>query len=222
MTRVLLVDADKSRKVVVRRALERCGHSVCGAPTGFDALAAHPAADVVVLSVELPDLDGIEVCRRIRDHSSVPLIGILRDSTELNRVLALRSGLDMILEYPFGITELLARVAAVTRRLGARPRTRRSLSFGSLEIDEQAREVRVGDRSIRLTHKEFDLLHLLASNPGRTVDRRKILAEVWKDDKAWMTGSRTIDTHVHSIRRKLGSGSAIRTHRGVGFRFTLS
>ncbi len=220
MNRVLLVNVDESWQRAVRFELEPRGFDVDVVDTGIAAIAAGPAADVMVLNMELPDLDGMEVCRRIRARSDVRLIGVFRESTELDRVLALRAGLDVALEQSYGWRELVARIDAVTRRLQPRRAPARPvLSFGELEIDGRAREVRLSGRLVQLTRKEFDLLYLLASRGGATVDRREILSVVWHDDRAWLTRSRTVDTHVNSIRRKLDCNDIIRTQRGVGFRF---
>jgi DNA-binding response OmpR family regulator len=220
MIRVLLVEEDQSRKESIGDELLGRGFLLQTARTGMDAIEAQRGADIMVLNLNLPDLDGVEVCRRIRAVSSVPLIGILAVSSEFERVLALRAGLDVCLAAPFGVSELVARIETLTRRNQPNRQNGKLLSYGDLVIDTHAREVRMGRNPVELTKKEFDLLYLLASRPGVTFDRRQILSAVWNDDNAWMQRSRTIDTHINSIRRKLGCGDAIRTQRGVGFRFS--
>lgn len=220
MMRVLLADVDPAYKNAVTPELEDRGFLLKWVRSGREAIAAHRSAHVVVVRLDLPDLDGIEVCRRIRCDNTVPLIGIGPCDSEFERVLALRSGLDVCLAPSFGVRELVARIEALTRR--GRPQwfAGPRLSYGELEIDGHARRVRLRGAPVGLTRKEFDLLFLLASRPDVTVDRRQILSAVWDDDHAWMLNSRTIDTHISSIRRKLGGEAAIRTQRGIGFRFS--
>ncbi|WIX76939.1 response regulator transcription factor [Amycolatopsis carbonis] len=217
--RVFLVGIDTALTELVRDDLSRRGHVVHVVDNGMDAIALAGDADVIVLNLELPDLDGVEVCRRIREISDGPLIGVLTGGAELERVLALRAGLDMCLTSKLGVTELVARINALLARSQPNADRRSKLSYGDLLIDAQTRQVRIGGKAVGLTRKEFDLLHLLASHPGVTFDRKQILSAVWQDENAWMQRSRTIDTHVNSIRRKLGCGEVIHTQRGVGFRF---
>ena len=220
MIRVLLVDDDLSRTNLISGELLRRGFFARSLRTGMDAITTGPSADVVVLNLKLPDLDGVEVCRRIRAVCAVPLIGISASSCEFERVLALRAGLDVCMTPAYGVPELVARIVTLTRRKREQRRTGSSMSHGDLVIDSLCREVRMCGHPVGLTKKEFDLLYLLASRPGVTFDRRQILSAVWQDDNMWMQRSRTIDTHVNSIRRKLGCSEAIRTQRGVGFRFS--
>ncbi|HKS47306.1 MAG TPA: response regulator transcription factor [Amycolatopsis sp.] len=219
MVRVLLVDDDLSRTELISGQLRR-GFSAWNLHTGMDAITAAPSADIVVLNLKLPDLDGVEVCRRIRAVSTVPMIGITAGSSEFERVLALRAGLDVCMAPTFGVSELVARIATLTRRNRPDRRAGKSMSYGDLVINTHTREVRMCGHPVGLTKKEFDLLYLLASRPGVTFDRKQILSAVWHDDNSWMQRSRTIDTHVNSIRRKLGCSEAIRTQRGVGFQFS--
>lgn len=222
MIRVLLVGEDHQTGQALAAALARAGVRLDSVRTGAEAITRHADADMVALNLELPDLDGTEVCRRIRSTSEVPILGLIAaGSTELERILSLRAGVDMCLTRPVGVAELAARIEVVARRLRPQPNTRELLSYGSLEIDVAAREVRIAGRSVDMTRKEFDLLYLLASKNGSIVNRRQILSVVWDDQNAWMQRSRTIDTHVNSIRRKIGKSGAIRTRRGVGFQFCL-
>jgi DNA-binding response OmpR family regulator len=219
MTRVLLVEDDVERTRTISTELEQHGYALTCVNTGVAAIFGQDDADVVVLNLDLPDLEGTEVCRRIRTSSAVPLIGLLENNTAQDRVLALRAGLDMCMTATSRTQELLARIDTLMRRRrpnGAGPTV---LSSGVLEIDARAREVRLSGQPVGLTRKEFELLHLLASRADTTVDRAQILSVVWNDDNAWMLRSRTIDTHVNSVRRKLGGSAVIHTERGVGFRF---
>lgn len=223
MIRILLVGDDAETARALDVALNATVFSLDCVQTGGEALRLRPDVDVILLTLELPDLDGTEVCRRIRATSDVPVIGLVKSaSTELERILALRAGADMCLTKPVGIDELVARLTVVTRRRQPHPAVTESLSYGALEIDGAAREVRVEGAPVDLTRKEFDLLYLLASRRGAIVNRKQILSAVWNDDNAWMQRSRTIDTHVNSIRRKIGPSGDIRTQRGVGFRFCHS
>ena len=194
------------------------GHLLTGVSTGARAIALRDSADVLLLNLDLPDLDGIEVCRRIRSVSDAPMMGLLPHDNPTERVLALRAGLDVCLPPDCRSAEIAARIRAVTRRFYG-DATPVPLTSGALQIDPVARQVRLHGRRVQLTPKEFDLLHLLASRPGEVLNRRHILAEIWDDQHGWMTGSRTIDTHVNSLRRKLDWAPFIETQRGIGFRF---
>jgi DNA-binding response OmpR family regulator len=219
MTRVLLVEDDAERMRSISAELVEHGFALTCVTTGAEAIVGQRTADVVVLNLDLPDLDGTVVCRRIRAASSVPMIGVLENSTALDRVLALRAGLDVCMSAASHTRELVARIETMMRRRRPREHGPAVLSGGDLEIDGLTRQVRLAGKVVGLTRKEFALLHLLASRPGVTVGRGQILAEVWDDDNTWMLRSRTMDTHVNNIRRKLGASAVIHTERGVGFRF---
>ncbi|MGW1773311.1 response regulator transcription factor [Streptomyces sp. NPDC002104] len=222
--RVLVVGtpADGSGSPAAR--LERLGHDVTCAPTGAEALTLHQEADLVLLDLDLPDIDGLELCRRIRAHSQVPVIAFTDSGTELDRVLGLWAGADDCLDKPYEFRELVARIEAVTRRTRPRELVRESLtvvSIGALRVDAESREVLVRGRLVDLTRKEFDLLYYLAQNSGKVVSRQQLMKEIWGDprgDEIGARASRTVDTHVSSLRSKLGGSAWIRTVRGVGFR----
>lgn len=219
MTRILLVEQDAERKKLISDDLAGHGYTVRDVSTGVDAIVSQRAADVVVLNLDLPDLEGTEVCRRIRAASNVPLIGMIANSTAQERVLALRAGLDACMAPSGRTVELIARIEAMMRRRKQRARSATVISHGDLEIDGGTRQVRLSGSRVSLTTKEFELLYLLASRPDVTIDRSEILSAVWNDDNAWMLRSRTMDTHVNSIRRKIGASAVIQTVRGIGFRF---
>ncbi len=222
--RVLLVedDADVAEELAV--GLARQGYEVEHVATGRDALARYRDADLVLLDLLLPDLDGLEVCRRLRAESSIPIIAVTARSEELDRVLGLQVGADDYVVKPYGFRELVARIEAVMRRVRhvsgpeGQPSPDR-LRVGPLRIDRRERRVLLGEVEIRLTRKEFDLLALLASDPGAVFGREEILRAVW--DENWYGSSRTLDVHVASLRHKLGTPSWIETVRGVGFRLNL-
>ncbi|MEV5432635.1 response regulator transcription factor [Streptomyces sp. NPDC052701] len=206
-------DAACARSVV--HVLRQNGYDAWSVGTGAAALELHHQADLVLIDLGLPDLDGLQVCADIRAAADTPIIAITERTTELERVLCLKSGCDDCLDKPYGVQELVARVEAVLRR--ARPAAHsRCIVHGPLRIDAGRREAYLSGELLSLTRKEFDLLHVLASRSGSVVSRRELMARVWHKGSA-ATG-RTIDTHVNSLRNKLGDSSWILTVRGVGFR----
>ena len=212
---VLVVEDDDAIAAPLVAGLEREGCTVSRAATGGEALGAD-GIDVVLLDLGLPDMDGFEVCRRLRARSEVPILVISARGEEIDRVVGLELGADDYLVKPFGFRELMARIRAVTRRTGGAPDAARPQRIGDLEIDRRTRRVRVGVTEVALTHKEFDLLACLAEQPGTVVTRQELLNEVW--DPHWYGPTRTIDVHVASVRKKLGDPRWIETVRGVGFR----
>ncbi|GAA2789735.1 response regulator transcription factor [Saccharopolyspora taberi] len=214
--RVLLVEGDETAADGLRRELGRHGFVVDAAGSGAAAMESVHEFELLLLDLELPDLDGLEVCRRIRAHCDIPIIATSERDTEVDRVIGLRAGLDDYVVKPVGLQELVARMHAVMRRMRPRRVPGQLLAHGNLVISPRTREVRVDDRLVFVTRKEFDLLALLASEPGAVFSRERIVAAVWKDDSSLT--SRTIDTHISTLRNKLGSRSSIITVRGVGFR----
>lgn len=183
-------------------------------------MASHRDFDVVLIDLDLKDFDGLTLCREIRNASDIPMIGFA-SSSELERILALEAGCDDCVEKPYRSRELVARLGALLRR--ARRLSSSTLTAGQLLIHPTLREVRVGDRLVETTRKEFELLHLLAAEPDKLFSRAELLRRVWEYDgvgaEVTPLASRTIDTHVSSLRKKLGSPRWIVTVRGVGFRF---
>lgn len=214
--RVLVVEVNTAAAENLIQFLRQHGYDADCADTGSRALRKYHRADLVLLDLELPDLDGLEVCRAIRAACDTPIITVTARGTELDRVLGLQAGSDDCLAKPYGFRELIARVEAVMRRARPRQHTVRAVSRGRLQIDSGSREVSLDGRIIEVTRKEFDFLHLLVSQPETVFTRKQIMARVW--DTEWTKFSRTIDTHVNSIRRKLGARTWIVTVRGVGFR----
>ena len=211
---ILIVEDDDAIAKPLAAGLEREGFDVTRVSTGEDALdAALP--DLVLLDLRLPGMDGTEVCRRLRARSDVPIIVVTAKGEEVDRVVGLELGADDYIVKPFGFRELLARIRAVMRR--ARPGTDRAqIHVGQLEIDVRGRRATLGDDALNLTTKEFDLLALLASEPGDVVSRQRILREVW--DTEWFGPTKTVDVHVASLRKKLGDPGWIETVRGIGLR----
>jgi two-component system, OmpR family, response regulator RegX3 len=217
--RVLLVEDDDSIADPLTSGLGRHGFQVSRARTGAEALAAAPH-DVVLLDLGLPDMDGMDVCRRLRATSAVPIIVVTARSEEVDRVVGLELGADDYVVKPFGFRELVARIRAVTRR--ARPAAEPAegpQQLGPLELDRRQRLVRLDGVEVALTAKEFDLLALLAEDPGAVFTRDRILEEVW--DPHWFGPTKTLDVHVASLRKKLGDPGWIETVRGVGFRLVV-
>lgn len=212
--RVLVVDGNSEDREGLARGLRLHGHDVSGVATGREALRSCAEAEIVLLDLDLPDLDGLDVCRNIRSASEVPLIAVTAWGSELDRVLGLQAGADDYVVEPYGFRELLARMEAVMRRTRFVGPTAKVVSHGDLTIDGCARKVSVEGRSVEVTRKEFDLLYLLARHPDTVVPRKQIMQQVWGD--SW--SRRTVDTHVSSLRGKLGNSEWIVTVRGVGFR----
>jgi DNA-binding response OmpR family regulator len=226
---ILVAEDERDLNNLVRRHLEEEGHRVLQAFDGPSALAAatREGPELVVLDWMLPRLDGLEVCRRVRRESAVPILMLTARSAEVDRVVGLEVGADDYLTKPFGIRELLARVRALLRRVeldreaggGASPSAPPLLlEAGGLRVDLAAHAARVDGRAVELTPKEFDLLALLVRNPGRAFGREYLMAKVWGYDAEG--SDRTVDTHVLRLRKKLGPhGDRIETVWGVGYRF---
>ena len=212
--RILIVEDDDAIAKPLAEGLRREGFEVTRVATGEEALEVS-LPDLVLLDLRLPGVDGTEVCRRLRARSDVPIIVITAKGEEVDRVVLLELGADDYIVKPFGFRELLARVRAVMRR--ARPGSDRSrIRVGDLEIDVRGRVASLGNEPLSLTTKEFDLLALLASEPGAVVSRQRILREVW--DTEWFGPTKTVDVHVASLRKKLRDPAWIETVRGIGLR----
>jgi two-component system response regulator RegX3 len=221
--RLLLVEDDEGIAVPMAEGLTREGFEVEVVATAADALAAAPA-NVVVLDIGLPDADGYHVCRELRARSGVPIVMVTARGTEPDKVFGLELGADDYVVKPFGFRELVARIRAVMRRSGYDPDLgalqvpeRGALQvLGPLAIDRRGRRVQVGGEEVVLAPKEFDLLALLAEDPGAVVSRQTILEQVW--DPHWYGPTKTVDVHVASLRRKLGHPEWVETVRRVGLR----
>ena len=217
--RVLLVEDDESIAEPLADGLSRYGITAHRVATGAAALHA-PPSDFVLLDLGLPDIDGIDVCRRLRQVSDVPIIMLTARGDESDRVLGLEIGADDYMPKPFSTRELVARMRAVGRRTRAMPRQpavgNRS---GPLMIDERTRQAHLHGEPLALTPKEYQLLALLAADPGAVVDRRRILETVWAPN--FFGRGKTLDFHIATLRRKLGDPSWIENRRGVGFRLVV-
>lgn len=214
--RLLVVEDDAAIAAPLMEGLQRAGYETIGAVTGSEALTRASQSDLVLLDLGLPDIDGSAVCRRIRAVSAVPIIVVSARGEESERVLAFELGADDYVVKPFGLRELIARIGAVSRRTipaGDPPVAQR---IGALEIDRRTRRTRLGGTPIGLTPKEFDLLAVLAEDPGAVMSRHDIMTAVW--DLHWYGPTKTLDVHVASLRKKLGDPGWVETVRGVGFR----
>lgn len=215
--RVLVVESDMRAALCLARDLERAGHNVDFAENGSGALQMCNRVALVLLELELSDIDGIDVCRGIREICDVPVIVLTSRGSEVDCVLGLQAGSDDYVVKPYSFRELQARVDAIMRRVRAAHPSEKVIAHGSLRIDPSAHEVLVHEQPVQVTRKEFRLLYLLASEPQVVVPRQRIMSEVWDD--CWTpSNSRTIDTHVSTLRNKLGAREWIVTVRGVGFK----
>lgn len=217
--RVLVVEDDEAIAAPLMTGLEREGYEPEWVATGRDALERAADVDLVLLDLGLPDIDGYEVCRRIRARSDVPVIVVTARGDEVDRVVGLELGADDYLVKPFGFRELVARIRAVTRRITPSTAEAPVTTIGDLVVDRRARRVTMAGAEIELTRKEFDLLASLADDPGATRTRDQIMEEVW--DAHWYGPTKTLDVHIAALRRKLGEPELIETIRGVGFRLAV-
>jgi len=209
---VLVVEDDPGIATQLVRGLSRGGYRVDHVLTGGEALAwGEP--DVVLLDLELPDSDGVHVCRRLRQKSRAAIIVVTAHGEEADRVVALDAGADDYLVKPFGLAELQARIRAVLRRVRPDGEVTR---HGPLTVDLRTRKVTVSGQEVALTPKEFDILECLAADPGRVVSRQEILESAW--DAHWYGPGKVLDVHVAALRKKLGLPGLIETVYGRGFR----
>ncbi len=219
---LLVVEDDTSIAEPLLDGLRREGFDVTWVATGAEALTT-PASDLVLLDLGLPDMDGKDVCREMRERSTVPIIVVTARGDEIDRVVLLELGADDYMVKPFGFRELVARIRAVHRRSSsalAEPNVDDPMQrLGVLTIDRRTRRVTVGDTEVTLTPKEFDLLSLLADDPGAVRTREEIMDEVW--DPHWYGPTKTLDVHMAALRKKLGEADWITTIRGVGFRLDV-
>ncbi|MCB0915140.1 MAG: response regulator transcription factor [Actinobacteria bacterium] len=220
--RALLVEDSKEFQLLGRRLLEREGFSVTVADNGLHGLALAREIDpeIVLLDVSLPGLDGLEVCRRLREFSSAYVIMVTGRTDEVDRVVGLTIGADDYVTKPFSSRELAARIQAMRRR--PRPTERHLPSvFGGLRVDVEGRAVELDGSPLPLTRIEFDILATLVSKPGRVYARSQLMDQVWGGD--WFGDDHVIDVHVGNLRKKLGETASsprfVHTVRGVGFKF---
>ncbi len=222
--RILVVDDEPTIRDAVGYALRGEGYDVEQLGSGEEALHAiesSKAPDLVVLDLMLPGLSGVEVCRRVRAGSDVPILVLTARDTEVDRVIGLEAGADDYVTKPFSMAELVSRVRAILRRreLDRAPQ-RPAIRIGELELDPARHSVRLGEQAVRLTPSEFKVLALLAEQPGRVFTRREIMQHLWESD--YVGDQRACDIHISNIRRKI-SDDPLRprrlvTVRGIGYK----
>ena len=220
MARVLVVDDDRALLRALRVGLQHDGHEVVSATTGEEGLAqaALAAPDVIVLDLGLPDVDGLVVCRRIRQWAEVPIIVLSAVGSEDRKVAALDGGADDYMTKPFGMAELEARIRTALRHYNSRAALPAPVaSLGPLELDLVHHQALVGGRPLELTGKEFELLAFLVRHAGKVCTHQMILGQVW--GTGYSREAQYLHAYVHRLRQKLGpaSGVAIKTNAGIGY-----
>ena len=219
MSTILVVDDEQSILDLARLYLEKEGYRVVTATDGKQALQKHQEQrpDLLVLDLMLPELDGLEVCRRIRQAATTPILMLTARNDDIDKIVGLELGADDYLTKPFNPRELTARIKAILRRVERGQQATRQIAVGSLHIDLDRREVKVDGKPVQLRTKEFDLLSALAQNAGLVLSRERLLEMVWGYD--FYGETRTVDVHVNHLREKLGpSQSLIETVRGIGYK----
>ena len=224
--RILLVDDEQAVQTLLTYPLRKEGYEVIGALDGQEALErfAEQRFDLVVLDIMLPKLDGIEVCRRLRTRSQVPIIMLTAKGDELDKVAGLEMGADDYITKPFSLREFRSRVKAALRRGGMTGRGgtgEAPIASGELELDFERRATTVRGEPVKLTYVEFEILAALAGSPGRVFSREALLEHVWGDST--YRDPRTVDVHIRHLREKIEADAKqpeyLFTVRGVGYRF---
>lgn len=218
--KILIVDDDPRLRDLVRIALERAGFATVTAPDGRAALihAARETPDLIVLDIGLPEMDGLEVCRRIRANSEVPILFLTARDDEIDRILGLEMGADDYVTKPFSPRELVARVRAILKRAG-RVALGETRVRGRVALDMRGRSCRVDGTEVALTATEFDMLARLMSEPDRLITRPALISALWGANSP--VSDRTFDSHLRNLRRKLaeaGCAGVIETVHGQGMR----
>lgn len=220
-TRILIIEDEEGIASFITMYLRNEGYAVEAAATGEDglAMAADAGPDLILLDIMLPDIDGFEVCRRLRQEGETPVIMLTARDTSTDKVVGLELGADDYITKPFEPRELVARVKAVLRRVtnSGAPEPE-ALAAGRLSLDTARHEVMADDAPVKLTAKEFDLLQYLMLNRGLALSRQQLLEHVWGYD--FFGGTRTVDVHVNQLRKKLGDALELETVRGIGYKLT--
>jgi len=222
---ILIVEDDEGIGASLQRALDGTGYESIWCDTGQAAIDSLSIGfELVLLDLGLPDLDGLELCRRIRrELPDIPVIILTARGSEADIVVGLDAGADDYLVKPFHLAELFARIRAHMRRRADSRESETLVTVGDLQLDSDARRLRVDGREVTLRPKEFDLLRLLMTNAGKVITREDAMSSVW--DEHWFGSTKTLDVHVSALRQRLGEpgpdGSRISTIRGVGYRLEL-
>jgi two-component system response regulator ResD len=218
--RILIVEDEANIASFVKLYLEKAGFAVERAATGAEGVARQREAEpaLVVLDLNLPDIDGLEVCRRIRATSQVPILMLTARDDDIDKIVGLEVGADDYVTKPFNPRELVARIKTILRRAAtpAAPAKRTALTHGALRIDAGRREVTLDGQPLQLAPKEFDLLYALMEHHGIVLTRDQLLERVWGYTFAGDT--RTVDVHVRQLRRKIGDACPVVTVWGVGYK----
>lgn len=232
MAKVLVVDDEKLIVKGIRFSLEQDGYEVDCAYDGEEALnlAKETEYDIVLLDVMLPKMDGLEVCQAIREFSEMPIIMLTAKGSDMDKILGLEYGADDYITKPFNILEVKARIKAIIRRNSRKSKKEdktagKIVEAGGLRLDTDSRRVCIADREINLTAKEFDLLELLVTNPGKVYSRENLLRFVWGNKAAAGGDVRTVDVHVRRLREKIEPSPSdpryVHTKWGVGYYFRV-
>ncbi len=224
--KILVVDDEQSIRELLEFNLKKNGYETLTTADGREALQKAEGTDLILLDLMLPEIDGIEVCRRLKTAArtaDIPIIMLTAKAEEVDRIIGLEMGADDYVAKPFSMRELMARIKAVLRRSSSSDRNNSNvLVIGRLKIDFASYQVWLADASVPLTPKEFDLLKLLVTNQGRAFSRDELLERVWGYE--YYGDTRTVDVHIRHLRSKLAAdealSNAIETVRGVGYLFT--
>jgi two-component system, OmpR family, response regulator RegX3 len=223
--RILIVSGDSEARIDLAKKLTEDGHYVDTPEADFDDLRIHPYHQAAILDLSKADLDNYDLCRTIRTHSDMPIIAISETYNEFDCVLALRLGADDYVTKPYRAAEFIARLRAISRRIGARQgagaRTEsgKGIEIGPIRVDLDDRRVYAEEREVMLSRKEFDLLATLVMNCGKVLTKDFLMREIWKYSDARDT--RTLGVHIASLRKKLAMPSFIKTVHGIGYRIAV-
>ena len=222
--KVLVVDDEQSIRELLAFQLQQQGYEVLLAADGREALAKAAGTDLILLDLMLPEIDGLEVCRRLKadkETARIPIIMLTAKAEEIDKVLGLELGADDYVVKPFSVRELLARVKAVLRRANQDDAQEETLTIDCLRLDFSSYQAWLAGEELVLTPKEFELLKLLVTSPGRAFSRDELLERIWGYE--YYGDTRTVDVHIRHLRAKLGErpglSERIETVRGVGYRF---
>lgn len=218
---VLIIDDEEDMRNLIQMYLENSGFRCYRAASGNEGyeMIQHEHIDIVILDIMMPGEDGFQVCEKIRNKYPLPIIFLSAKGEEWDKVKALQLGGDDYIVKPFSPGELIARINAVMRRTGNINQVKETLSFGKIYIDKKARKVMIDGENIQLTLKEFELLLFFVDHQSQALSREQLLEHVWGMD--YHGSLRTVDTHVKTLRMKLGAADYIQTVWGIGYKFEV-